>query len=1203
MGCFTELHPARVYHVPKDDLADALTSSLIANAVLVRRSTGDVSSTALWLHRTALAKALEANPEFRLLWLTGNRIGREDAQVLRDLPSYVFPDLLEALRDGPAPNREAGWCRRVMATLLRDGVLDWRVVIPEARGVYHEKGLVAKDACGHLMLLTGSWNETGAGYERNVERIDVHKDWEDPERCREAAEWFDRVWDGREGGMAVMAVEDALRNDLLVLRREEPWRPLVRGQPDPAKWTPELLYLAIQDKVPWTLKDPYVGTLVRPLPHQVHVHRRVLSRPPARFLLADEVGLGKTIEAGLILSTLVATGLARRVLVLAPAHVLPQWDDELREKFRLDPWTLRGKYWVNESRKQRIRTSDRLFSRLPGSPPHILLVSQAIASRRTRRKDFEFSSWDLVIVDEAHHARGRQEGPLYRKNNLLRTLDSLALRTASLLLMTATPVQLGLNELFDLLHPLGLPSGWTEREDFERFLSQLDDENPDWGSAFEMAQTAAEYYRELHGLSREDFERDLASGVQYFQKLSDAEDPESIFRRLVEIVESRAIHDVPTLPEGHKHLLKIVLYRMSPMYQLICRNTRNLLRQYARKGVAKIQIPTRQLHDPIAIHFTEEEASLYRAIEEEYVKPFYRDYAQAGLPTHGVGFILTIYRKRAASSWAALRKSLARRWDRLDNALREWGDASLRRLFGSLSVTDLVSSDAGEGDREVELEGQEERLDDLRFKGLDRTAIKQVVERERAKVRELLERLESLESEDTDSKRDALIDHLARSLQERRGTIVFSQYKDTVDALSDVLYREFGASLAKYHGDGGEIWDRGQWKLVSKERVEGMVQAGSLSVLMATDAASEGLNLQAMDEVVNYDLPWNPMRIEQRIGRIDRITQKSPSIRIGVLVPEETIEMDVYERCVQRLGLFRQAMGPLQPVLVENYVTDVVLKGEDPDRRWVKVEKEWETAQEHARLFEEALSAQDLRAKWAERKAAEVHALGRLLDGVGYAKEGDVWVRAGHRIVVEGTREDAERMTAVPHDPLFLTLLPELGAPPPTLPWNGLEYRVLDTDGSKVLAVKHPDGAIYIVRDLSDVEARNEMQVGRDWQDARRFALRLEQERRRTYRKFMERQREIRADEWKRDAEEGVLGPLTRWADGDIDKAVDALLGNPPLRDLGRCYLRLENDPTRYEVRPLLARLSAGRRRRGRKPRLDGIVERAKGLLLRGIEH
>ncbi|MEE9601164.1 MAG: helicase-related protein, partial [Thermoplasmata archaeon] len=934
-----------------------------------------------------------------------------------------------------------------------------------------------------------------------------------------------------------MPVDQALREDRLVLQPNEPWHSLVERKPDPSKWTPELLYLAIQDKVPWSLKDPYVGTLVRPLPHQVHVHRRVLSRPPARFLLADEVGLGKTIEAGLILSTLVTTGLARRVLILAPAHVLTQWEEELRSKFRLVPWTLRGRYWVKNSGKKgkdRVRTSQRLFGRLPGRSPHILLVSQAIASRRSRREEFDLSSWDLVIVDEAHHARGHQEGPLYRRNNLLRTLDSLALRTTSLLLMTATPVQLGLNELHDLLHPLGLPRGWTEREPFEHFLNQLDDESPDWGSIFEMAKTSADYYRELHGLSREEFEADLASGVQFFDGLSGVDDPDSVFRRLVGIVESRAVHEVPTLSQDYKRLLKIVLYRMSPLYQLICRNTRNLLRRYAERDVTMIRVPTRDLQEPIAIHFTGEEASLYLAIEEEYVKPFYRDYAAVGLPTHGVGFILTIYRKRAASSWAAFRRSLVRRRKRLEEALSDWDYPSLRGLFGSVSARDLVSTDAGEGDEEIELEGREQ-LEDLRFQGLDLSKIREVVERERSKVAELVERLEALESEDIDSKRDALVTHLKRSLQERRGTIVFSQYKDTVDAISDVLYSEFGTSVAKYHGDGGEVHKKGEWKLVSKGHVENLVQGGSLQVLMATDAASEGLNLHAMDEVVNYDLPWNPMRIEQRIGRIDRITQKSPVIRISVLVPKETIEMDVYERCVQRLGLFRQSMGPLQPVLVESFVTDVVLKGEDLDRKWEEVEREWKVAQEHARLFEEALSVQDLTVRWAERKDAEVRALQHLLSGVEYHQEGDVWVRDGHRVTTEQGRGDAEIMTAVPHDPLFIALLPELGPPPESLPWNGLEYRILDAGGSRILAVRAIDGGISVVRDLSDVEARGEIQVGRDWGDARRYALRLEEERDRSYRRFKQRQREIQAAEWRREVRVSVLRPLLHWADGNAD--------------------------------------------------------------------
>ncbi len=184
---------------------------------------------------------------------------------------------------------------------------------------------------------------------------------------------------------------------------------------------------------------------------------------------------------------------------------------------------------------------------------------------------------------------------------------------------------------------------------------------------------------------------------------------------------------------------------------------------------------------------------------------------------------------------------------------------------------------------------------------------------------------------------------------------------------------------------------------------------------------------------------------------------------------------------------------------------------------------------------------------------------------------------------------------------IFVSLLPEIGPPPSSLEWNGLECQILDAGGSRILALRAPDGGIYIVRDLSDVEARDDIQVGRDWDDAKRYAMRLEEERDRSYRRFMQRQREIRAAEWKREVLVSVLTPLLRWADRDVNKATDCITGNSTLSYLARHYLEVQGDLTRDEVRHLLSGLGKGRRRRGRKPRLTGIITRSEELLTREI--
>ena len=125
--------------------------------------------------------------------------------------------------------------------------------------------------------------------------------------------------------------------------------------------------------------------------------------------------------------------------------------------------------------------------------------------------------------------------------------------------------------------------------------------------------------------------------------------------------------------------------------------------------------------------------------------------------------------------------------------------------------------------------------------------------------------------------------------------MVFTQYTDTMDFLRDQLSRNSAVRLMCYSGRGGEIRSAdGTWRVISRDDAKRRFREGQADVLLCTDAAAEGLNFQFCGAVVNYDMPWNPMRVEQRIGRIDRLGQEHPIIRIVNLHYDDTVETDVY---------------------------------------------------------------------------------------------------------------------------------------------------------------------------------------------------------------------------------------------------------------------------------------------------------------------
>ena len=193
------------------------------------------------------------------------------------------------------------------------------------------------------------------------------------------------------------------------------------------------------------------------------------------------------------------------------------------------------------------------------------------------------------------------------------------------------------------------------------------------------------------------------------------------------------------------------------------------------------------------------------------------------------------------------------------------------------------------------------------------------LERERLYLQDYITALAQIA---VDSKFEAFQERLHRVVADGHRLIVFTQYLDTLDFIRDRLVTRYGDRLACYSGRGGEVWDPAlnRWRVVEKAEVKARSQHDhpqAVTILLGTDAASEGLNLQQFSALINYDLPWNPMRVEQRIGRIDRIGQEALSVRILNLYMEGTIEEDTYDTLKRRIGLFEEVVGPLQPILAE----------------------------------------------------------------------------------------------------------------------------------------------------------------------------------------------------------------------------------------------------------------------------------------------
>jgi SNF2 family DNA or RNA helicase len=560
-------------------------------------------------------------------------------------------------------------------------------------------------------------------------------------------------------------------------------------------------YIAAAARIADSLTDDVllapIESAVIPLPHQIRALSRAIANDRVRYLLADEVGLGKTIEAGLILRELKLRGMVQRTLVVAPKGLLSQWVGEMRfhfnETFQLvlpeDIKTLK-----------RIAPEPSPGGPSPsfphGDPPHAnawRMFSQVVAPmdsvkpmdkrkgwtqaqiadyNQDRFEDLISAGWDLIIVDEAHRLGGSTDQVARFKLG-----QGLSEAAPYLLLLSATPHQ-----------------GKTDA--FHRLVSLID----------------AHAFPDISSVTRE--------RVQPY---------------VIRTEKRRAID-----AEGN------------PLFK-----------------PRRTQLETVSWEDRHA-----EQQLLYEAVTE-YVRKGYNQAVRE--KRNYIGFLMILMQRLVVSSTRAIRTTLERRLAALA--------APQAQLPLPLTVNEEELTD---------LDGQEQ------MELLLRTHLK-ALKNERAEVTLLLEAAARCEQTGPDAKAESLLTCLYRLQSEEDDpelkVLVFTEFVPTQEMLRKFLM-DRGFSVVCLNGSMG------------MEERQGVQEAfaGDVRILISTDAGGEGLNLQFCHVVINYDIPWNPMRLEQRIGRVDRIGQAHP-VRAMNFVFEESVEHRVREVLEQKLAVIFEEFG------------------------------------------------------------------------------------------------------------------------------------------------------------------------------------------------------------------------------------------------------------------------------------------------------
>jgi hypothetical protein len=656
------------------------------------------------------------------------------------------------------------------------------------------------------------------------------------------------------------------------------------------------------------------------------------------LVLADQVGLGKTVQlamAALLIALDDPDG--GPILVLAPKPLLQQWQGEMMELLQLPSARWTGKAWVDENELEYPSEGVRSLGQCPR---RIGLVSQGLVVRGMKETLDQLlgRQYACVIVDESHRAR-RREVPKVdasdsevderaEPNKLMAFLRDIGHRTKSMLLATATPVQLHPVEAWDLLHILshgndGVLGGWTRTSPWyqaSRCLAiatgqQLVPNEPREGWQF---------VRDPLPSRAEDpsFDR--------IRRNIEADDKQWQFKPEILDKLSPAIRRV----QLENSVLPAYGERFNPLLRCIVRRTRGYLESTINPATGSYYLP----RVAVRLFGEDDESALTLG---GYLLEAYQEaekFSQLLLQRiKGAGFFKTLLLRRLGSSMEAGRRTVI-------------------KLLGQ--QFEEISDEEDDFDEEAE---REEALAIGRMNHPE-SEFKNFTTAEVQSLNRCLQLLK--QGGNRDPKLEAIAGYLLgmRTDIERRwldlGCILFSQYYDTVRWVGDELAKrsEFqGSEIGLYAGSNRSgIWRNGAFQRTDRETLKKRVRTGELKLLLGTDAASEGLNLQRLGTLINIDLPWNPTRLEQRKGRIQRIGQVREEVWIANLRYRGSVEDRVHEVLASRLEAI-QIPDTLEDVWVEiamnnedaaKQLIDRTAVTRNPfDAKYSKVEdSDWETS-------------------------------------------------------------------------------------------------------------------------------------------------------------------------------------------------------------------------------------------------------------------
>lgn len=808
-----------------------------------------------------------------------------------------------------------------IAWMIEEGLLEVKTAaLDDGDGIFHPKTLIFADANGNRVVAVGSSNETSFGLGGNYEQLMVQKSWKDEDAVRDEEAFFNGLWNNTDEDAVVATITEEIARIIKDGLGEQYFK-------IKAKLISQII--KTDDIIDTSSKMPSNFFVSGDIPalymHQERAVIDALSRWPVRVLFSDEVGLGKTFEVAATMAFLVKYCGVKRVVILTPKSVLKQWQNELYEHFDVNAWL-----YDSSGKLYRSATDEEKYIGANNNPlgdksPDIILMSAQFARGGGQRggilEQDDTILPDLLVLDEAHSARiSKSLNGGSHKTRMYAMLENVTRKIPHLILATATPMQKDPEEYHSLLRLLGLPNAWQRPNRYLTSLSlTVSDDQPDNTDAKVAIKLLASTVNSMHpdlSFLTSDERITLKQAITIFE-----EDENNVYEFV----------------QKNWSTLRSVFVKIHPAHLLTIRNTRKSLSEMGYK------FPERNLIEE-SINDSDDIQLFYEHVDS-YLTTTCFTTEEAIFPDKGkaIGFTKSSYQQRLASSLHSCERSLNNRLEKL-NSIRKALDANLPQdkiMQILLNGEDLEDID----DEELYIDDDTESSNNPGYPNIE--DIKRAVNLEVAELASLQKEAKQFLDNRKDLKIIRSIELATKCLNNGDKILLFSRYTDTVEALVNEFKRA-GLDIYRYGiytGKKSVIVSGGKENPCSKNDLKNELFSGRLRIVFCSDAASEGLNLQAARVLINVDVPWTPARLEQRIGRIARLGQAADKVDVYNVWYPESIEARMYHRIQKRLQQTNIAIGEFPDVMAAE-IRNAILNDEDENDSAIEELKRIRTSKE-----------------------------------------------------------------------------------------------------------------------------------------------------------------------------------------------------------------------------------------------------------------